>query len=361
MIAVTKTYLPDVKKYKSYVDRIFKSGWITNNGELVQELKYRLENYLSVKNLLLVANGTLALQVASKLLKLKGEVITTPFSFVATTSSLVWEGLKPRYSDIDSNTFNLDPNGIIERISKSTSSILPVHVFGNACEIQKFEEIAKTYNLKLIFDAAHAFGVKYNDKSICSYGDISVLSFHGTKIFHTIEGGALIINDDELYNQAKLLINFGIPGPERVTDLGINCKMNEFQAAMGLCVLDDIDLIFSKRKRIYNTYVNAFSKNKNMILQKHNENSTMNYSYFPIVFKNEEIVLRIISALMKDNITPRRYFYPSLNLLPYLKENQTMPISENISKSILCLPIFENLPENIQAKIISIIENILGN
>ena len=360
MINVTKTYLPDVGKYKSYIDRIFDSGWITNDGKLVQELKCRLENYLGVKNLLLVANGTLALQVAYKLLKLKGEVITTPFSFVATSSSLVWEGLKPTYADIDGDSFNLDIFKIIERISTNTSAILPVHVFGNACEIEELEKIAKTYNLKLIFDAAHSFGVKYKDKSICCYGDISVLSFHATKIFHTIEGGALIINDDSLYDKAKLMINFGIPGPDKITELGVNCKMNEFQAAMGLCLLDDMGEIFNKRIKIYQKYIAAFKDNINIKLQKHNENSTMNYSYFPIVLEDEKTLLRVKDELLNNNIVPRRYFYPSLNFLPYIEGKHSVPISEKISKSILCLPIYEDLSQSIQKKIIESIEKIIG-
>lgn len=360
MINVTKTYLPDPEKYKTYVDRIFKSGWVTNKGELVNELEHRLEDYLGVKNLLLVSNGTLALQTAYKLLKLKGRAITTPFSFVATTSSLVWEGLKPVFVDIDPDTFNLDPQKIIDKIAKDTSAIVPVHVFGNACEIEQLENICSAHSLKLVFDAAHAFGVKYKNRSICSFGDITILSFHATKIFHTIEGGALIINDDSLYEKAKLIINFGIPGPDQITGLGINCKMNEFQAAMGLCIMDDLDKIFEKRKTIHQNYLSAFAGNRNLKLQKQNENSTRNYSYFPVILQNEKILLQVKAELLNNNIVPRRYFYPSLNLLSYLGEKQLAPISENISESILCLPIYSDLSYEDQIKTIESIERIIN-
>ena len=238
--------------------------------------------------------------------------------------------------------------------------IPPVHVFGNACEIGLLEDICSANNLKLVFDAAHGFGVKYKNRSICSFGDISILSFHATKIFHTIEGGALIIKDDSLYEKAKLMINFGIPGPDQITDLGINCKMNEFQAAMGLCIMDDLDKILEKRKTIHENYLSAFSGNQNLNFQRQNDNSTNNFSYFSIVLQDEKVLLEVMAALLKNNIVPRRYFYPSLNHLSYLKENQSMPISENIAKSILCLPIYSELSYSDQLKIIEIIKNIVG-
>jgi len=236
MINVTKTHLPDIDRYKAYIDRIYRSGWITNNGALVQELEEKLKEYLGVRNILLVSNGTLALQICYKALGLTGEAITTPFSFVATTSSLVWEGLSPVFVDISPETLNMDPDRIEEAIRPETSCIVPVHVFGNGCDVEKIGQIAKKHHLKVVYDAAHAFGVKYNGESILNYGDVSILSFHATKFFHTIEGGAIVTGDDELYEKAKHMINFGITGPESIVGLGINGKMNEFQAAMGLCI-----------------------------------------------------------------------------------------------------------------------------
>lgn len=356
MINVTKTYLPDVEKYKSYVEKIFSSGWLTNNGQMVQELERRLSEFLGVKNLLLVSNGTLALQVAYKVLDLKGDVLTTPFSFVATTSSLVWEGLNPVFVDIDPDTFNMDPEKITDKITKSTSAIVPVHVFGNICDVEKIEEIARRNKLKVIYDAAHAFNVSLNGQSAANYGDISTFSFHSTKVFHTIEGGAIVVKDDDLFKRAKLMINFGIPGPDRVTELGINCKMNEFQAAMGLCVLEDMEMILTHRKKIYNKYCHAFNNNAHIKVQKLNAKASQNYSYFPVVFDSEDVLLNVRGALNKEGIFPRRYFYPSLEEMPFVQQGQAVPVSASISKRILCLPIYESLEESIQDRVIEIVK-----
>src|SRR5574344_2676410 len=283
MINVTKSYLPNIEKYKSYIDEIYKSGWLTNQGPLVQKLEARLKEYLGVKHIILVSNGTIALDIAYKVLELKGEVITTPFSFVATTSALMIGGLKPIFADIDEKSLNLNPNNIEKLITPNTSAILPVHVFRNACEVEEIEEIANKHNLKVVYDAAHAFDVKYKNKSVLNYGDISTLSFHATKLFHTIEGGALIINDDELVQKAKYLINFGIKNQEEIPHLGTNAKLNEFEAAMGLCVLDDIEKIKNNRKNIYEKYQKEL---KGLVkFQEQNENVTQNYSYFPVVFE----------------------------------------------------------------------------
>jgi dTDP-4-amino-4,6-dideoxygalactose transaminase len=343
MINVTKTYLPDIGIYKSYVDKIFKSGFLTNNGQFVQKLEKRLEEYLDIRNLILVSNGTLALQVAYKALELRDEVITTPFTFAATVSSQVWEGLTPIFADINPETFCIDYKKVENLITKKSKAIIPVHVFGNACDIDEIQKIANKNNLKVIYDAAHAFGVKYKNKSILSYGDISIISFHSTKLFHTIEGGGLVIKDDDLYKKVKLMINFGISGPEKIDDLGINAKMNEFQAAMGLCLLDDIDKILEGRKKVHNFYINNLSKE--LQLQKHNEDCTSNYGYFPVVFQTEIDLLRVVKELNKKDIFPRRYFYPSLDTLSYLIDSKYMPISNNISNRILCLPIYDSLNE----------------
>lgn len=350
MINVTKTYLPNKEKYKKYIDEIYENGWLTNNGPLVQRLEKRLAEYLGVKNIVLVSNGTVALEIAYRTLGLKGFVITTPFSFVATTSSLVTNQLLPIFADIDQNSFNLNPKNIEKLITPNTSAILPVHVFGNACEVEDIEQIANKHDLKVIYDAAHAFDVKFKDKSILNYGDISTLSFHATKLFHSIEGGALIINDDELVQKARYLINFGIKNEEEIPHLGTNAKMNEFEAAMGLCVLDDIEETKQKRKNILENYRN---KLKDLIqFQEQNENATENYSYFPVVFKSEEELLKVQKALNEQNIMPRRYFYPSLDTLTYIEPKQECKISRDISKRILCLPIYQELEYEIVSKII---------
>ena len=357
MINVTKTYLPNKDKYKKYIDEIYENGWLTNNGPLVQRLEKRLAKYLGVKNIVLVSNGTVALEIAYRTLGLKGFVITTPFSFVATTSSLVTNELLPIFVDIDEKTLNLDPKNIEKSITKNTSAILPVHVFGNACEVEQIAQIANKYNLKVIYDAAHAFDVRYKDTSVLNYGDISTLSFHSTKLFHSIEGGALIINDDELVQKARYLINFGIKNAEEIPELGTNAKMNEFEAAMGLCVLDDIEEIKEKRKELSLIYE---QKLKGLVqFQEQNTHATENYSYFPIVFENEEKLLKVQKALNKEDIFPRRYFYPSLDTLEYIEPKQHMSISRDISKRILCLPIYAELENDAQMQIIQTIKEVL--
>lgn len=357
MINVTKTYLPNKEKYKKYIDEIYKNGWLTNNGPLVQKLEKRLAEYLDVKNIILVSNGTVALEIAYRTLDIKGFAITTPFSFVATTSSLVTNNILPIFADIDKNTFNLDPKNIEKLITPNTSAIVPVHVFGNACEVEEIEQIAKKHRLKVIYDAAHAFDVKYKDKSVLNNGDISTLSFHSTKLFHSIEGGALIINDDELVQKARYLINFGIKNTEEIPHLGTNAKMNEFEAAMGLCVLDDIEEIKEKRKIIIENYREEL---KDLVqFQKQNENASENYSYFPIVLKSEGQLLKVQKALNNENIFPRRYFYPSLDTLEYIEPKQECKISRDISKRILCLPIYAELQQYVQDAILKTIKENL--
>ncbi|GFZ33963.1 aminotransferase DegT [Clostridium zeae] len=359
MINVTKTFIPNKEKYKKYVDQILDSGWLTNNGVFAQQLERRLEEYLGVKHIVLVSNGTLALQIAYRALGLSGEAITTPFTFVATTSSLVWEGIEPVFVDIDPNSYCLDSNKIEEKITTKTSAIVPVHVFGNACDVEKIDEIAKSNNLKVIYDAAHAFDVRYKDKSLLNFGDISTLSFHSTKIFHTIEGGALIINDDEVYNKVRLLINFGISGPDVIDGLGINTKMNEFQAAMGLCILDEIESIKFNRKNVYEYYREGLSKN--LTFQRINDNIQWNYSYFPVEFKDENQLLEVRKKLNLKEIYPRRYFYPSLETLNYIKKSYKVEKSNSLAKRILCLPFYDSIDKETLDKIIEIVNSVVDN
>ena len=353
MINVTKTYLPNKEKYKKYIDEIYENGWLTNNGPLVQRLEKRLAEYLGVKNIILVSNGTVALEIAYRTLDIKGFAITTPFSFVATTSSLVTNNILPIFADIDSNSFNLDPKNIEKLITPNTSAIVPVHVFGNACEVEKIEKISKKHNLKVVYDAAHAFDVKYKDKSVLNYGDISTISFHSTKLFHTIEGGAIITNDDELAKKVRYFINFGIKNAMEIPYIGTNAKMNEFEAAMGLCILDDIEDIKTNRKKVVENY--KIGLESLVTFQKQNEQANENYSYFPIVLENEKELLKIQKVLNDENIFPRRYFYPSLDTLEYIEPKQECIISRDISKRILCLPIYAELEKGNQDKIIDII------
>ena len=350
MINVTKTYLPNKEKYKKYIDEIYTNGWVTNNGPMVKLLEERLAEYLGVRNIVLVSNGTIALEIACRTLDIKGDAITTPFSFVATTSSLVTNDLNPIFVDIDPNTLNIDSRNIEKFITTNTTAIVPVHVFGNSCTLEQINTIAKKNNLKVIYDAAHAFGVKYKGESILNHGDISTLSFHATKIFHTIEGGALIINDDSLVQKARFLINFGIENTESIPELGTNAKMNEFEAAMGLCMLDDMQELNAKRKIVYEFYKKELEGV--VKFQEQNKDSTQNYSYFPIILESEEQLKKIEKALNLEDIFPRRYFFPSLDTLDYIDPTQFCENSRDIASRILCLPMYVELQVNQQKNII---------
>lgn len=357
MINVTKTFLPPQEEYQKYLDKIWKSCHVTNHGPLVLELEKKLKKYLKVKHLFFVNNGTIALQIAIKALDLKGEVITTPFSFVATTSSLVWEGCQPVFADIDPATLTINPEEISNKITDKTSGILATHVYGNPCDVEQIRKIARKNKLKVIFDAAHAFGVKYKGKSILDYGDISIISFHATKIFHTIEGGAIITNDDNLAKKVEYMRNFGFKTPTSFQGIGINGKNCEFHAAMGLCLLPKITEIINKRKSISQAY-DKYLKGSPVVRPIARDGSKQNYSYYPIMLPNEEVLLRVINSLNSHQIFPRRYFYPSLNKLQYVKK-QHMPISENISPRVVCLPSFYDLKDAEIKKISSIIKSEL--
>lgn len=363
MIPVTRPYLPSREKLEEYIDGIYERQWLTNNGPLVQELTKRLEKYLGVENLLLVSNGTLALQIAyrtlgvNKVVKGKSaEAITTPFSFIATASSLKWEGINPVFVDIDPETWCLDPNNIESAITPQTRAIVPVHVFGNPCDVEFIQDIADKHDLKIIYDAAHAFDVKYKEQSILKYGDASILSLHATKLFHSIEGGAIIFKRKEDLEKAKKLINFGISAPDCIDELGINAKMGEFNAAMGLCVLDEIENIKQQRKNIWDSYFNGI--NEKIISQKWAEFSKNNYAYAPVLFEKEDKLILAIDQLQLNSINPRRYFYPSLNILGCLDSTQSCINSESISNRILCLPIYPNIESNVTSKVISILNRL---
>lgn len=357
MINVTKTYLPPKEKYKAYIDRIYSSGKLTNNGPLVNELERRLEKYLGVKNIVLVSNGTAAMEIAYRALDIKGSAITTPFSFVATTSSLVTNKIRPLFCDIDKSSLNIDSNQIESIIESDTELIVPVHVFGNPCRVEAIDKIAKEHSLKVVYDAAHAFNVKYKGTSVLNYGDISTVSFHATKLFHTIEGGALIVNDDKLVRKVRLLINFGIENAESIPSIGTNAKMNEFEAAMGLCVLDDIESIQLKREEIYNYY---FEQLKDVVsFQLLEKETTHNYSYVPIILSSVDKLNKVQSALNNLDIFPRRYFYPSLDTLSYVDVVEDCSNSRDIASKILCLPSYHDITKEEQREIVSIIRENL--
>lgn len=341
MIPVTKPFLPKAKEYDDYLHSIWERQWLTNNGPLVNEFELKLKNYLGLEHLLYVSNGTVALQIAIKALELKGEIITTPFSFVATTSSIVWEGCKPVFTDIDPETFNIDPKKIEDAITPNTSAILATHVYGNPCDIDAIQAIADKHGLKVIFDAAHCFGTIYKGKSVFEYGDISTTSFHATKLFHSIEGGAVFTRKPELLKKMAFMRNFGHNGQEDYSELGINGKNSEFHAAMGLCNLKYIDEILKRRKSLSQYYLQKLT-NLKASFPKHNGDFSSNYAYFPVLFDTKKLMLKCLSDLETEKIYCRRYFYPSLSTLPYVKKT-SLPVCESIVERIICLPLYHTL------------------
>lgn len=357
MINVTKTFLPPQEEYNAILKKAWDKGWITNRGVLVQELEAQLKEYLNVPNIIATTNGTLPIQIAIKSLGLTGEIITTPFSYVATTSSIVWEGCTPVFVDIDPEYLTIDETKIEAAITNKTSAILATHVFGNPCAVEAIEVIAKKYNLKVIYDAAHCFGVIYKGKSIFNYGDVSTCSFHATKVFHTGEGGALFTTNIDLHNKLYYHHNFGHKNQVSFYGIGINAKMSELQAAMGLTILPYMDEIIKKRKKVVESYNQLldFSKLKKTVLREQTE---WNYSYYPVIFKSETNLLKVEAKLKENNIFPRRYFYPSLNSLPYIN-NQSCSISEDISERVLCLPLYHDLSTKNIGIIVNIINKVL--
>lgn len=360
MIPVTKPFLPPKNEYIEYIDSIWERVWLTNQGPLVNELELQLKEYLDVKHLLYLGNGTIALQLAIKALELKGDIITTPYSYVATTSSIVWEGCNPVFVDIDENTLNINPTLIEQAITPNTSAILATHVFGNPCDVDAIDKIAKKHNLKVIYDGAHAFGVKVNGKSIFEYGDISTTSFHATKLFHTTEGGAVFTKDPKLLRKISLMKSFGHLSQITFEGVGINGKNSEFHAAMGLCNLKYVDSILQKRKQ-QSEYYNHKLENLNVQRQVIHPKCQYNFAYYPIFFENEEILFKIVEELKNYQIYPRRYFYPSLNKLPYLNHAVDCPISEKIAKGSLCLSLYHNLSKEEQYMICRVILRVQNN
>ncbi|MAP80964.1 MAG: aminotransferase DegT [Aequorivita sp.] len=342
MIPVTKPFLPPREEYQKYLDGIWKRNWLTNMGPLSSDLEMRLKEHLSVKHLLFVTNGTIALQMAIKALGLKGEIITTPFSFIATTSSIVWEGCKPVFVDIDKDSLNIDPSKIEAAITDKTTAILATHVYGNPCDVLAIEKIAKKHKLKVIYDGAHAFGVQVNGKSIFEYGDISICSLHATKLYHSTEGGLVITKDPDLLKKIAYIRNFGFDGPEAFAELGINGKNSEFHAAMGLANLPYIHPIHEKRKTLTEAYDKDL-KNLNAVKPVLHPKANLNYAYYPLVFESESLMLKAKNYLERYEIFTRRYFYPALsNTLPYLV-NTKMPITDEVAKKVMCLPLYYDL------------------
>lgn len=348
--------MPPIEDYKRYLEQVYANGILTNQGPLVRELETKLKHFLQVNNFHYLTNGTVALQLALAALDIQdGEIITTPFSYVATTSSIMWERCKPVFVDIETDNFTIDATKIEALITEKTRAIMAVHVFGYPCDVEKIQSIADRYKLKVIYDAAHAFGSLYNGKSLLNYGDVATCSFHATKLFHTVEGGACIVKDSEISKKLELQKRFGHNYDEHVC-LGINAKQSEFHAAMGLANFPYLEMIIKERERVSKIY-DAALKDFVQLPKKH-ANLVYNYAYYPVIFKSEKELLQVVSALNNEHIYPRRYFYPSLNKLSYLS-GEECPISENISKCIVCLPLYVGLEISDIEKIIKIVKDNL--
>ncbi len=366
-IYVTQPSLPELSKYVELLEKIWESKRTTNGGSFHQQFEKELCQYLDAKNISLFTNGTLALIVALQALRISGEVITTPYSFVASTHALHWNGIKPVFCDIKERDFNLNPDKIEALITPKTTAIMPVHVYGNPCHNEKIQKIADTYGLKVIYDAAHAFGVKRNGESIVNWGDISVLSFHATKTFNTVEGGAIITKDPKLKERIDFLKNFGFVNETTVVGYGINGKMNELIAAFGLLQLKNYKTDILKRKKIAQTYRKLLSNLKGIAIYKDFENTKHNYSYFPILVKEKYGVTRddLYNYLKEKDIYSRRYFYPLISEFPAYRglpsaTIQNLPMAKKISEQVLCLPIYSELSLEDVEKISKIIIGYAG-
>jgi dTDP-4-amino-4,6-dideoxygalactose transaminase len=331
--------LPDLERFTALTAAVFASGKVTNNGALACELEGRLAEYLGVRYLVLTSSGTLALQVAYQALGLYGQVITSPFSWTTTASSLCWVGLEPKFVDVDPHTFNIDASAIEEHVDANTSAILSVHTFGNPSDIETIEELAHRRGLRTVYDAAHAFGTRYRGQSVLAYGDASVLSLHATKIFHTVEGGAVVLRDPESYRRARLAVNNGATDDGDVQGLGINGRLSELHAAVGLCLLDHVDALLRRRRVLARELRLQLRRTSAVQLQSFNRAAQVNHAYFPVTLPTSELREQLMAALVAAGFPARRYFAPALNQLPFITEKKSMPVAESLSNRIVCLPL----------------------
>lgn len=359
-IQVTKPAMPKFEDYIEEIKDLWESGWLTNSGLKHQELEKKLSEYLKTQNLELIVNGHMAIEIALESLGVQGEVITTPFTFISTTQAIVRTGNVPIFCDINTIDFNIDVNKIEELITNKTVAIMPVHVYGNVCDVAKIDEIAKKHKLKVIYDAAHTFGVEYNGKGIASFGDLSCFSFHATKVFNTAEGGGISVNNNDYLDKIRLLRRFGMKNEDEVTKIGTNAKMHEFSAAMGLCNLKYIDDNILKRQIITNQYKENLKDIKGLQFNPIQEGVKSNYAYFPVVF--DETVLGftrddVLKNLASKNIIARKYFYPLTSEMEcyssFAKGNT--PIAKSISDRVLTLPIYPDLGIEVVDRVCEII------
>jgi dTDP-4-amino-4,6-dideoxygalactose transaminase len=363
-ITVTKPYLPPLEEFLPYLEQIWQSKRLTNAGPFHQQFESALAAFLGVEHISLFANGTIAMVTALQTLRITGEVITTPYTFVATAHSLLWNNIKPVFADIDPDSMNLDPDKIEEAITPQTTAIMPVHVYGRPCDVSAIQEIADIYGLKVIYDAAHAFGVTCHNESLLEHGDLSTLSFHATKVFSTFEGGAIVCKDKTTKQRIDFLKNFGFANEVTVVAPGINGKMNEFQAALGLLQLKHIDTAIEKRREIDTLYRRILKDVEGIRILPLPADSKQNYSYFPIIVEKDYPLNRdeLYKKLRENSVFARRYFYPLISQFPMYRgllsaKPSNLPVASRISQQILCLPIYTDLNENQVDLIVSIMKH----
>lgn len=361
MINVTRSTIPPFDEFCNQIRPLWESRWLTNMGVYHKELEKELIHYLQTPNITLYTNGHLALEYAIQALDLKGEIITTPYTFASTTQAIVRCGCIPVFCDIDPVNYTMDPSKIESLITDKTSAIMPVHVYGNICDVDAIAEIADKYHLKVIYDAAHAFGVTYQGRNAANFGDVSMFSFHATKVFHTIEGGALTYSDISLVRKLDILKNFGIQDAENIVDIGGNAKMNEFQAAMGLCNLRHLSEEIVLRKRAYDRYLTHLNDIDGISISKPSKETVPNYAYFPVVFDGYKFNRdQVFDKLKENNITARKYFYPLTNDFQCYKgwygfDSAQTPVAKKIASQVLTLPQYAGLSDSDIDRICSII------
>lgn len=358
MIPATKPYLPKRKKYAELLNGIWERNLITNHGPLVREFENKLSEFLDLEHVSFVSSGTTALQLMLKTLPANGEIITTPFSYVATANAISWQGHTPVFADILRQNLTVDPKKVREKISSETRAILATHIYGNACEIEELEAMGKEFNIPVFYDGAHCFGSKYKGRSLLNYGDMSVLSTHATKLFHTVNGGVVISQNAAQKTQIDLLRNFGHNGLNNFDGIGINGKNSEFHAAIGLAILEDADIILNQRKNQSAYYHKNLADSNFELIQIKNEGET-NGAYFPVICRSKEKSEELIVGANKAGIELRRYFNPALNTLNFLNPS-SCPIAEDISQRIICLPLYHDLTQNDQDKVLNQIKQLHG-
>lgn len=359
-IPLNRPFLPPKEEFDSYVKEIWQRNWLTNHGPLVQKFENKVADFLKISEFIFMSSGTTSLQVALKALNIQGEVITTPYSYIATTASVVWEGCRPVFTDICADTLNIDPDKIKSRITENTSAILATHIYGIPCDVEAIQKIADQHQLKVIYDAAHCFGVTYNGDSILKWGDASILSFHATKLLHTVEGGGFYSNDDSIMKRVRFMMNFGHDGPYNFKEVGINGKNSEFHAAMGLCNLSHAAEILNRRKVQVGQYRSEL-ENQPVQFQRTRSNTKYNYAYFPVIFDTAQATSKVEKHLTQNGVETRRYFTPSLNKLNYINSPDAMPVAEDVSRRVLCLPLFYELaPKEISYVCSTISETLEG-